>query len=495
MPTVVPLALLIVNDCLRPRTRASVTNGMPVSITEEFGIDPSAFADTGAFDALLDIDTLLFIDPALLKGTTTPEFEKADEAVKQHFAEVVSLLAQAKEGDVLWTEASRRLQFPEVEGLCIGYATRSTAGSGMGASLRDDLLRSASTIITAGIRDPEIFELAGLFQDDIGPDRISDMIANILLDMICAFSTRVFSDLGVEIQEREVQGKKLSAPLNPNSGKAVLLVPRDILRDLPIANDWSEIDTVAAHNAELRGRLNATIGSTWKQITRKLRKVELRETLFSDPELLRELIDLYKGKPPTTYDFRRDPGGQVLWRSARRFAVECPLELAFTHAPDIDEVERVVLDICYHFKTLVEDNGLCKLFYDDDKKPRHERFMQLAFFGIAEAYCKANNLDPSPEVDGGRGPLDFKFSIGYEARIALEIKKSTNGKLIEGYQKQLPTYQQAEKTRRAIYLVLDIGASEEKLQKIRDTFAAATGPGAPRLILVDSLLRPSASLL
>jgi hypothetical protein len=90
------------------------------------------------------------------------------------------------------------------------------------------------------------------------------------------------------------------------------LVPKDILRNLPIAESWSDIDYVASVNEDVRRRVNEIIGSTWKQATR-LRKLVLRSFLLQNPELLRSLLDAYGDKPAVRYNFGNDPAGQVAW--------------------------------------------------------------------------------------------------------------------------------------------------------------------------------------
>ncbi|MEZ6192419.1 MAG: hypothetical protein R3C45_14180 [Phycisphaerales bacterium] len=72
----------------------------------------------------------------------------------------------------------------------------------------------------------------------------------------------------------------------------------------------------------------------------------------------------------------------------------------------------VVFKVIDHFKQLVENNGLNEVIY-----PCKEKASQLLFFAIADAYCRANNLDLSPEVDSGRGPVDFKVSSGSDIRV------------------------------------------------------------------------------
>jgi hypothetical protein len=117
------------------------------------------------------------------------------------------------------------------------------------------------------------------------------------------------------------------------------------------------------------------------------------------------------------------------------------------------------------------------------------------FFSLADVYCKANQIDISPETNSGGGAVDFKFSRGYQHRVLVEIKLSSNQQVVHGYRKQLPTYEQAEKTRRSAYVVVrvsDLQSRIKKVQKLHDK-AIANGKKAPRLFVIDGRLKPSAS--
>lgn len=69
---------------------------MPVLVTDYLGLDTSIFETTGAFNRLLDMDTLLFIDPALLRTTQAPELQESADRVTEHFRTVILLLRQSK---------------------------------------------------------------------------------------------------------------------------------------------------------------------------------------------------------------------------------------------------------------------------------------------------------------------------------------------------------------------------------------------------------------
>jgi hypothetical protein len=138
------------------------------------------------------------------------------------------------------------------------------------------------------------------------------------------------------------------------------------------------------------------------------------------------------------------------------------------------------------------------LFYRDDActKPKREEAAQKLFFGVADAYCQSNNLDLSPEVNAGRGQVDFKISRGYNSRVLVETKLTSNSRLQHGYETQLTEYQKAEKTHHAIFLVIDVGGYSKTRYK---TFLRAVEASqqsdqrVPDVIIVDAVRKPSAS--
>ncbi|HEY6804431.1 MAG TPA: hypothetical protein VI306_12715 [Pyrinomonadaceae bacterium] len=378
---------------------------MPVSISQYIGVSAKQFDNTGAFDAILDVDSKLFIDPHLLQSSTAPELSASYKTIQKRFSDILKLLEKSKRmGDIFWNAAFRLFDFPELEGLCIGYSAKGTRGNGMGQALRGKILTTASEIVAAGIKDTEIFELVGLFQEDIGPDRISDMVGRIVVEDLQRYTQRILESL--KVKTSPVKGSAHRTIVNPFNRKPLILVPADILRDLPIANDWSEVDLVCQFNDALRTKMNGLIGRTWKQATRSVSKADLRNVLLRYPDVLRELIALYKKKPASTYDFNSDRSGEFIWfRASRQFASAHPLSIKLPAAPTASDVLSTVNRICDKFKELVENNALSSLLYDSSGKPKKEEAAQKLFYGIADAYCEANDLDLSREANAGRGPV------------------------------------------------------------------------------------------
>ena len=86
--------------------------------------------------------------------------------------------------------------------------------------------------------DPALFELVGLFEDNFGPDRISDMTANIIQDDILKYSLNIYSKI-LPQGWAGTTDKGSGLPKNPFTGEPILLVPKELLRDLPSAFEWS----------------------------------------------------------------------------------------------------------------------------------------------------------------------------------------------------------------------------------------------------------------
>ena len=137
---------------------------MSVRLSDYFEIDEKKLDKEGVFNAFIDIDSRLFLDPHLLKDTKIPELSKSYEKLKEHFSKIIVLLkASRHKNDLAWQEAAKRLRFKETKGISIGYGKNTNDGHGIGFKLRTDLLKRASEIVSLGVENPEIFELIGLF--------------------------------------------------------------------------------------------------------------------------------------------------------------------------------------------------------------------------------------------------------------------------------------------------------------------------------------------
>jgi hypothetical protein len=336
--------------------------------------------------------------------------------------------------------------------------------------------------------------LLGLLQEGVGPDLISDMTVAIILPDLVTFSQRVAKALGLPTGQHQIRRDIYEVPLTLD-GDPVVLVPADLLRSLPVAHSWSDRDRVASHNSALRKRVNHQIGNTWRTATARVKKKELRDAVLRHPALLKDLLEQYKAKQASGYDFTRDPDGiQVWFEVAEEIVGASPLDLAFAKNLTPDKLLELVGVICDRFKELVEANRLYRVLYNDDGTPRREKAAQLLFFALATFYCEANDLDVSPEADAGVGPVDFKFSRG-QAKVTVEVKLSSNQILVHGFMDQLPAYNKAERTEHSILLVVRNGEHETRLKELRDAEidAKAAQDRVPKVVVIDGRKAAAAS--
>ncbi|MCB8950352.1 MAG: hypothetical protein H6653_20275, partial [Ardenticatenaceae bacterium] len=190
-----------------------------------------------------------------------------------------------------------------------------------------------------------------------------------------------------------------------------------------------------------------------------------------------------------SYDYEEDPAGGLIWYNiAQQWAEEYPVRLADVEVITPEQIHDVVLRICRHFGRLLTHFGLKTFLYNDDGQLRKEGYAQLLFYGLAEAYCRANNLDISLQPQWGREMVMFKLSRGYQRRVFVAVKYSRNGNLVKQYQTAVEKFYEQEGD--TVYVVIQTAESREvlySLQKIRDTARQENNP-MPELLIFDGRL-------
>ena len=364
-----------------------------------------------------------------------------------------------------------------------------------------NLADRAFRIIKAGERDPRIFELVGLFTDDYGPDRISDVVLRIAEGPFAKYTERVATTLGVATKPVTIRGSPYQLPVHCYKGKMrhIYFVPRDVLRELPLALSYSEIAAVAQYNASVRSKINELFATVAKG--RRPSKAQLWDRVRHNPDLIKALLQVYRDAHADPYDFYLDSAAELRrFLSAQDLAAKHPLTIhkpvqGWTSASALDAVK----EICDHFKRLVERNGLWDALWIDKRERTliTERAIQRIFFGIALTYCREGSpdLDISPETNAGPGPVDFNFSHGSAAKVTVELKKSNHSRLVHGYETQLKRYNEAERTLASVFLIIRVTDDDTKIKAVltlRDE-AVERGEQAPDIVVVDARPQESAS--
>ena len=467
----------------------------PVLFSTHFSLSAAALPTAKLFDPILNSDTKLFIDPLLLWKSQNPQIiSEGRTAVETCFQNVIGLLDISRaEGDAAWKGAYEALNLDERAETSLGFGSAGTSGSSRPPKLRNAVLRTAKEIITLGEKNPAMIPLMGLFETGVGPDTLSDMTTNFLLPTLAGITEEFCVANGVPVQRFGRRYGDRNLPINPyHPGLPVILVPRDLLRDLPLAADWADVSRVILEVREIRDAVNRMFGN-FAKATIAQKKAAIRRVAFSSPALLRKLINAVAAASES-YDEKADLDGYYQFR---KILSEDPEpyrgRLVVPAVKDSTTLLKTVTAIIAQFQAMVEENNMWELLWNGSVA-RHERASQLLFFAVANVMCAVNNVDISPETNSGGGPVDFKFSTGYRGRLLVEMKLST-GSVVQGYKTQLEIYKKASDTRDAIFVIMDIGRMGRKLRTIEHLkqVAEARGERTSEIVVIEARRQISAS--
>ena len=458
-------------------------------VSEFLNIDYEDLEDAGVFDAVLEKDSAFFINVQRLKQTEEPEFVHSYKKIREFFTSIAIILDSADQKDLsdkFYRAALSKFAFSEVNEINLGFGD-SKAGSGMGPFLRKQVIDDAFDLVKKGCKAPELFEMIGLFEEGIGPDRLSDMIATIILLDIQIYTKRVMHDFGLnpnhnnkEIFEDE------GFVINPYKGCRLYLLPVDILHELPVAKCWEDVETAASKNSAIRQEINYEVGLTWHQWASRDRKAYIRDHIMKDPDAFERVVAAYREEAADEYNLYNDTEyflGKLLQKIKKA--------IDFTAVED-DEIDSLTgaLEVADIFKDWVERN---RGWAEIQQAAGGEKSVQRFVHACAKHYIKINNLDFSCEANEGPGPVDFKISRGQDCTV-VELKLSSNDDYMHGYQKQIQQYAEAEGTEKMVFILVDNGhqiRTNKLLKQHEDNIRA--GLLVPEVVIVDANTRKSAS--
>jgi hypothetical protein len=468
----------------------------PILFSTHFGIDPATISAAGLIDPFLNVDTQLFIDPTLLEKSANKIINtEALACFRQHFSNFIRLLSiSEKEGDVAWRGAQRLLDLREPPENGLGYGGSGRSGSSRPREIQDAITRTAKEVVSLGSKDPEMISLMGFFDEGVGSDTISDFTTKVIVDQLACITEEFCIINKIPIKKSGPEQKFALPHFVDSRGieRLTVLVPIDIVRELPIARDWGEIEAASAANSRIRDRVSKLLSGI-TQPTMADRKLALRRAVMESAEVFDLFLNAVKDFA-AHYNPNKDALGyyklkRILSENKDGFKSGQFYDLA----GGVGNMVRLVHDTIDMFKHHVEKGNLWEDLWIDGI-PKRERAAQLIYFAIADCFCMANNIDLSPEANMGGGPIDFKFSKGYRARVLVELKRS-RGNVVHGYEKQLEFYKAAARTFHGIFVVIDYGDLGDKLTRIQAIRTARLRAGEPAsdIVVVDATPKASAS--
>jgi hypothetical protein len=480
-----------------------------ISLSKYIGVSRKKLEEVGIFDSTLGIDTKLFVDPKLLVDADIAEFKDAREKIISYFRELLRWHKQSGKSPRIQDKVRSMLAVPEPPGLSIGYGNKTDRGTAIPTTLANAILLSASELLAIGIDEPEVLEVLALFVPNFGPDRLSDLTASIVYPNFCAYTARLSSEFGIKTCELEIDGTKYQLPKHPFLNAPVIFIPADFLRPLPVATSWDEIAAAAQHNESLREDFNKIIYPALVEQMEKINKASKKEKAEMKKEF-DALLKVYKDIEVRPYDLDADERG---YYAVQPFVDEEAKRIPKIKQPsDRKSLLRSLRTLLEQYQRAIEENGGNKLLYKKDKKgdvvihrPHHEDVAQIIFYLLADQFCQVVNIALARESNAGLGPVDFWLASSYDTKVLVEVKKSTNKSLVDGFNKQVQAYEKSENAFHSFYVVIIVkdrkknrdGDYTDQLEQLERQFEdrQKNKKLTPELIVIDGLMYPSPSKL
>ena len=461
-----------------------------IFITEFFELD-SEFEELGVFDSIINRDSPFFINLLRLKVNKTPEFQGSYEGINDFFRMIMLLLdGSNSKGDKLYKEALRRFHFPGVSGINLGVS-ETGIDAGFGPILSEQVISDAYDIVKSGSKQPEIFQLVGLFEKNVSADRLSDMIATIILPDIRKYTIAVNRKLNINVENYPHIEFKEEIAINPYKKCELLYLPEEILHEIPIAESWNDIDRVIHENQSIRDEVNEAIGKEWRKMCAADKKDYLKEHIFKDSERCGRMIGNYRMQ--TIEPFQVDSNVEYLVSSTfKQIKREGIFNvLAHSETRELSSWEATI-EMLSLFRDWVENNkGWDEIL--SASTTRREKSLQRLLHLSGKHFCTQNNIDMTFEANEGPGPVDLKMSRGNDKTV-VEIKLSSNADYLHGYEEQIEEYAKAEGTSQRVFVYVKVGnpGRDKKITELH-ALRLANGDNPPELFIIDSQKQTSAS--
>ncbi|MGX4656835.1 hypothetical protein ACWCHM_24420 [Micromonospora sp. SCSIO 07396] len=459
------------------------------------------------FDTYLPADTPLCIDPFLIYPDDDEHWFDAHHHILDFFRLVFDLVRESggDEESLAYKQAKNLLLFPEPAEFCLGLASGTPNGSGAGPGLQEGMLEGVRTALGLGFGNVPHMEMLGLFQGGMGLDRMSDVVCNVLKSFFIRYTQKVARQHNLPMESFRVrnaswsarfacwQSKEVELPANPFLSKPgpVLLVPKRFLKDIPVvtANGFWRY-AWRNHSEELRGNFNY-------DIARNVDRWEKAKLARQNPEVVASYLTSLEQEEHSPYPVDRDPALRTRWwELGGQMASRSPLSYVAQTPPDFPQFAEAIIQAFRH--GIEHQDEWQMLWYQGVALP--EKKVQALFRSCAKHYCKANDISITGEANAGRGPVDFHFSQGWNARTVVEMKLMSNSKFWDGILAQTPQYAISEGVDVAFFVAIaytDEEMMESQINKINKAARIATEHYKVEIrpIVIDARNKASASKL
>lgn len=461
---------------------------MKVYFSDFFNVKPSDLEKYGAFNISLINDLPLFIDPFLLFNSKNTDYIKLHNEMLSY---VAFLRDRSTENAVNDGLLKSWYCFPEVKQTWLGYSKIGNSGHGPGIEFARSLNKNLTTIFSdfgsTQISHSGHLEKLCLIRGGVGRDNISDFVTNLIkgyllnytekfaVKYIAASSLKKFSVSHVEFNYNTCTWAARSFQLPVCGNDFILLTPKDLLtkddtwiNKPDLVNDFDNILS-SISNDQLRGQLNYYFYSNLPkpQVDKKG-----REKSHSRKEIVKAVIALIN-KYPEFLDYYirfKEENGEAAKSISEERVLEVQslfvTQLSHFISSSLEGTEfyskigitlKEAYDRVLFLKNVIENKDGYRIFYVNGQPIKRESDLQIMF----RLTWYASIFDVTREANEGRGPVDFKISMGSNDKSLVEFKLASNTKLSQNLLNQVDIYKKAHDTDKAIKVILFFSAEEE----------------------------------
>ena len=481
-----------------------------VHFSDVFAIPPDALEDYGCFNVSLINDLPLFIDPFLLFNSDKPRYQELHADMIRYLR---FLRDRAAERSIDQGLLRTWFTFSEVKQNWLGYSLMGNEGRGLGMSFARALSRNLTVFKNFG--DEEItkgshLEKLCLVHSGIGRDNISDFTTNLIKAFLLSYTEHFAKEHIAPIHRAPFAVQKVRFNYEtrtwtterfelPRLGDDyVILTPKDILTkdDCWISRNNLLDDCLTICNSVPNEQLRAQLNGYFRRVLPENAKLkERRKASARVIERFPVLIDYY-------IRYREDHGEAAVATSDRRVSQS---ESMFVRGVNIvtgilatdtgfyqlsGNTKEEARERVEFLKDVIENKGGHRIFYVGDRPIRREADLHILYRLV---WC-GTLADVSREVNDGRGPADFKVSLGAMDKTIVEFKLASNRQLKRNLARQVEIYQKASDAKGKLKVILFF--SDQELDKVHGILDDLGLRDDPDIILIDGGAdnKPSASI-
>lgn len=439
--------------------------------TDVFSVPEKTLEEFGAFNVSLIVDLPLFVDPFLLFNSKEPTYQQLHEQIINYLRYLRDVAAG---GDLSPGRLRELFCFPEVRQNWLGFSQTDNAGRGLGMKFAGALAENLNNIfndfgkerVTRGSH----LEKLCLIREGVGRDMISDFTNNLIRRFLCEYTQefalahlppercRIFAVSHIDFHPATGSWSPAKFTLPNHQSDFVLLTPKDILtkddtwiNKQDFVREYHDIPT-AIGDEQQRAKIDAYFQSVLpRDPDSKETSEAIRKTALQFPEL----FDYYIKLKEDTGDLAERRSHEKVEASfqlyVRQFGELVALlqhESQFYSGPPSSK--QAAIEKIQFLKDVIENKGGYRLFYNDRRPIRKEEDLQICY----RLVWHGTQFDVSREVNDGRGPADFKISLGAGDKTIVEMKLAANTALRRNLERQAEIYQVASDAGSALKVIL-----------------------------------------